>query len=243
VFKLYGGKGWKRAMLMQLVGLPMVAVVLFMISDITAILYESSMAMPLRNIAGVFALFILVCLPLQIVGTIIGRGRASRFSFPCRVRHLRRPIPTKSPAFLPLTVLLGGVIPFGCVFIELYFLFSSFWSHKFYYVYGFMILVLVIFCCVLVCVSITSVYVILNSEDYRWAWVSFLSCSSTAFYAFVYAIYYFWRSTRMTGLLQFVYYINATLFFCICLGLFCGALGYTGASRFVRLIYRNVKCD
>ena len=42
------------------------------------------------------------------------------------------------PAFLiPLT----GVLPFGSIFIEMYFIFTSFWNYKFYYVYGFMLLV------------------------------------------------------------------------------------------------------
>ncbi len=31
--------------------------------------------------------------------------------------------------------------------------------------------------------------------------------------------------------------------FCTGLALLCGAVGYMGASAFVRTIYRNVKCD
>ncbi len=38
-------------------------------------------------------------------------------------------------------VLLGGVLPFGSIFIEMYFIFTSFWAYKIYYVYGFMLLV------------------------------------------------------------------------------------------------------
>ena len=33
-----------------------------------------------------------------------------------------------------------GVLPFGSIFIEMYFVFTSFWNYKFYYVYGFMFL-------------------------------------------------------------------------------------------------------
>ncbi len=39
---------------------------------------------------------------------------------------------------------LSGILPFGSIFIEMYFMFSSFWNYKFYYVYGFLLLVFVI---------------------------------------------------------------------------------------------------
>ena len=41
-------------------------------------------------------------------------------------------------------ILVGGVLPFGAVFIELFFILSSIWLHQFYYVFGFLMLVFVI---------------------------------------------------------------------------------------------------
>lgn len=49
-----------------------------------------------------------------------------------------------------------------------YFIFTSFWAYKIYYVYGFMLLVLVILAVVTVCVTIVCTYFLLNAEDYRW---------------------------------------------------------------------------
>ena len=37
-------------------------------------------------------------------------------------------------------ILVGGILPFGSIFIEMYFIFTSFWAYKIYYVYGFMLL-------------------------------------------------------------------------------------------------------
>ena len=54
----------------------------------------------------------------------------------------------------PVLVCLGGVLPFGSIFIEMYFVFTSFWNYKFYYVYGFMLLVFVILMAVTLCVTI-----------------------------------------------------------------------------------------
>ena len=82
-------------------------------------------------------------------------------------------------------VMLGGVLPFGSIFIEVwvvywgkgpslsalchrYFIFTSFWQYKIYYVFGFMLLVYIIMLVVTVCVTIVCTYFLLNSEDYRW---------------------------------------------------------------------------
>ena len=94
--------------------------------------------------------------------------------------------------------ILAGIVPFGCLFIEMYFILSAVWSHnKIYYVYGFMFAILVLLCLVIVCVSITCTYILLNAEDYRWQWQSYISCAATALYVFLYTIHYFYNSTQM----------------------------------------------
>lgn len=60
------------------------------------------------------------------------------------------------------------VSPFPSSPSHRYFIFTSFWAYKIYYVYGFMMLVLVILCIVTVCVTIVCTYFLLNAEDYRW---------------------------------------------------------------------------
>jgi transmembrane 9 superfamily protein 3 len=50
----------------------------------------------------------------------------------------------------------------------MYFVFTSFWAYKIYYVYGFMLLVVVMLWIVTACVAIVGVYFLLNAEDYRW---------------------------------------------------------------------------
>jgi transmembrane 9 superfamily protein 3 len=61
-------------------------------------------------------------------------------------------------------VFAGGLLPFGSIFIEMYFVFTSFWAYKIYFVYGFMLLVLVILTIVTICVTIVCSYLLLNSE-------------------------------------------------------------------------------
>ena len=54
------------------------------------------------------------------------------------------------------------------LFVYRYFIFTSFWAYKIYYVYGFMLLVFLILTIVTVCVTIVCTYFLLNAEDYRW---------------------------------------------------------------------------
>lgn len=77
-----------------------------------------------------------------------------------------------------------------------YFIFTSFWAYKIYYVYGFMLLVVVLLLVVVVCVTIVAAYFLLNAEDYRWHWTSFLAAASTAGYVYIYATYYFFFKTK-----------------------------------------------
>ena len=75
------------------------------------------------------------------VGTVLGRNLAGQPDYPCRVNAVPRPIPEKKWFMEPAVIAaLGGVLPFGSIFIEMYFIFTSFWAYKIYYVYGFMLL-------------------------------------------------------------------------------------------------------
>jgi len=244
IFRMFGGQQWKRTMVYQCLFMPGVVFMSFVVINTTAIFYRATMTVPFKTIFIIIVLFLAVCVPLHTVGTLLGRRAASERSFPCRVHHLKRPIPTKHWAFTPVMTMVAGIVPFGCLFIEMYFILSAVWSHnKIYYVYGFMFAILVLLCLVIICVSITCTYILLNAEDYRWQWQSYISCAATALYVFLYTIHYFYNSTQMSGFLQTVYYFGTSFNFCIGLALFCGSLGFIGSSKFVFLIYSNIKAE
>ena len=111
-----------------------------------------------------------VCHPtIDISGNVLGRNLFGQPNNPCRVNPVARPIPEKKWFMEPAVIIfLGGILPFGSIFIEMYFIFTSFWAYKIYYVYGFMLLVFLILAIVTVCVTIVCSYFLLNAEDYRW---------------------------------------------------------------------------
>jgi len=54
-------------------------------------------------------------------------------------------------------VVLGGILPFGACFVELFFILSSMWMDQYYYVFGFTLLVFVIL--LVTCAEVTVVLV------------------------------------------------------------------------------------
>lgn len=69
---------------------------------------------------AVTCICIFVILPLTLVGTILGRNLAGTPDAPCRVNAVPRPIPEKKWFMEPLVIImLGGILPFGSIFIEM----------------------------------------------------------------------------------------------------------------------------
>ena len=85
-----------------------------------AIYYHASRAIPFGTMVAVTCICIFVILPLTLVGTVVGRNLDGQPDYPCRVNAVPRPIPEKKWFMEPaVIVLLGGVLPFGSIFIEM----------------------------------------------------------------------------------------------------------------------------
>ena len=175
------GETWIRTMILTASLFPGVCFVITMVLNFVAFMYRSLAAVPFSSVVAVLLIWAFIAFPLCIVGTILGRNWSGSVEHPCRINAIPRLIPDKRwYATPPVLIGLGGVLPFGSIFIEMYFVFTSFWNYKFYYVYGFMLLVYIILTIVTVCVTIVVTYFLLNNEDYRWPWTSFCASASTA---------------------------------------------------------------
>jgi len=244
LYKRYGGQKWKQGMMLTAVLLPAVCFCVAFLLNTVAVFYESKSSVSAYTMVSMMFIWLLVACPLLVVGTFVGRSTTVTGDFPVRVNNMHRPIPDNNWYSKPSTLaLLSGILPFGSIFIEMYFVFTSFWNYKFYYVYGFMFLVYCILLIVTIFVTIVSTYFLLNAEDYRWQWTSFASGGSTALYVFLYSMYYFMTRTRMSGLLQTSFYFGYMALFCMALFVMTGTVGYLGSNWFVRKIYTVIKSD
>jgi len=238
------GKNWIKCMVFTAILFPGLCVGISFMLNFIAIAYGSLAAIPFLTMVVVALLWSLVSVPLTLVGTVVGRNYSGKADNPCRISPVPRPVPDKNWYLQPwVNILLGGILPFGSIFIEMYFIFTSFWHYKYYYVYGFMLLVFLILQVVTICVTIVSTYFLLNSEDYRWQWTALLSAGSTAVYVYIYSVYYFFIKTKMSGFFQTLFYFGYMGMFCAGLGLLTGAVGFIGTTVFVRRIYNNVHID
>ena len=60
--------------------------------------------------------------------------------------------------------MVGGLLPFAAVFIELFFIMKSIWLDQYYYMYGFLAVVFVILLITCVEITIVIIYFTLCSE-------------------------------------------------------------------------------
>ncbi|KAL8222758.1 hypothetical protein R6Q57_020157 [Mikania cordata] len=223
-----GGKTWIKSMILTASLFPFLCFGIGFILNTIAIFYGSLAAIPFGTMVVVFVIWAFISFPLALLGTVVGRNWSGAPNNPCRVKTIPRPIPMKKWYLTPSVVsLMGGLLPFGSIFIEMYFVFTSFWNYKVYYVYGFMLLVFLILIIVTVCVTIVGTYFLLNAENYYWQWTSFFSAASTAIYVYLYSIYYYYVKTKMSGFFQTSFYFGYTAMFCLGLGILCGPLSNT----------------
>jgi len=128
---------------------------------------------------------------------VLSRYRKDKIENPSRVKQIARAIPQQPSYMQPLAMYaVGGVLPFAAVFIELFFIMSSIWEEQTYYVFGFLLLSLVLL--VLTCaeISVVMVYFLLCCEDHRWWWRAYLTSGASAVYIFVYSAIYFFTNVR-----------------------------------------------
>jgi len=142
-----------------------------------------------------------------------------------------------------LTSLIGGILPFGAVFTELFFIMSSLWQHQFYYLFGFLALFLAILILTCTEISIALTYFQLTTEDYCWWWRAFLSSASSSLYVFLHSILYFHTSLQITHMSGTVLYFGYMFVISLVFFLVTGSIGLVSSFFFVRAIYGSIKVD
>lgn len=138
---------------------------------------------------------------------------------------------------------MGGILPFGCIFIQLFFILNSIWAHQTYYMFGFLFLVTVIL--VITCSETTILlcYFHLAAEDYNWWWRSYLTSGMTGIYFMLYAMHFFNSKLHIDETSSAILYFGYTLLMTTLVVLFTGTIGFFACFWFVTKIYSAVKVD
>lgn len=163
---------------------------------------------------------------------------------PVRTNQIPRQIPDQSIYTQPIPgIIMGGVLPFGCIFIQLFFILSSLWSSQMYYMFGFLFLVFLIL--VITCSETTILlcYFHLCAEDYHWWWRSFFTSGFTSVYLFIYCCHYFATKLPIKDSASTFLYFGYTALMVFLFFLLTGSIGFFACFWFIRKIYSVVKVD
>lgn len=243
LYKSLRGAEWKLLTLLTATMYPGLIFLVIFVLNFFIWSRGSTAAIPFGTFVALLLMWFCISVPLVFVGAFFGFKQPLP-NPPVRTNEIPRQIPEQewymSSVF---TMLIGGILPFGAVFIELFFIMSSVWLQRFYYVFGFLALVLLILIVTCAEISIVLAYFQLCNEDYEWWWRSFFNSASAGLYLFVYSIVYFRTQLEIDELvptlLYYAYMGIASMVFC----LVTGTVGLLSTWLFVWLIYGAVKVD
>jgi len=203
-----GGDQWKPNLVLTAVLFPIVIFSLIGLLNLFLIGASASGAVPFGTILAILLLWFLISVPLSVAGYFYGMKHGA-FTQPVRTHPIPRQIPPK-PWYLKTyqSAILGGILPFGAAFVELYFVLSSLFGNRAYYAFGFLFLTFAVVALTTATVTVLFIYFILCAEEYRWQWRAFLIGGGSAFWLFAYGMWYWASRLSLDSLTSVVLYFG-----------------------------------
>lgn len=243
LYRTFGGVKWKLCLTVSALLLPGVVFGIIFFLNLVFWIYGSSAAIPFLALLSILSLWLGVSAPLNFIGGMIG-FRQKEIDFPVRVNKIPRGVPHQTFFSKPFFgMLVGGGLPFGCIFLQMFFILNSIWGHNTYYMFGFLFIVFLLLLIICALNTVLLSYFHLCSEDYCWQWRSFLNASSVGLYVLGYSLYFYLTKLAIEGVKNLVLFFGYTTVFTLLVGLFTGSVGYVSTLIFVRKIYGLIKID
>ncbi|PWZ52357.1 Transmembrane 9 superfamily member 11 [Zea mays] len=234
--------GWKSVAWRASFAFPGVGFTVFTVLNCVLWYNGSTGAVPLLLFVVILLLWFFVSVPLTLAGGLLA-SRGRHIEFPVRANKIARQVPAAqcSPWVF---VVVAGTLPFGTLFIELFFIMSSLWLGRVYYVFGFLLVVLALLVTVCAEVSVVLTYMGLCVEDWRWWWRAFFASGSVALYTLGYAVYYLvFELHSLAGPVSAALYVGYSLLMALAVMLATGAVGLGASFCFVHYLFSTVKLD
>ena len=128
--KTLKGQDWKRNIILTSCLLPGTIFGVSFVLNFFVWGEKSSSAVPFGTMFALLVLWLGISVPLVFLGAYFGYRRKPP-DLPVRINQIPRQVPEQVWYMQPtFSVVVGGVLPFGAVFIELFFILSSIWLHQ-----------------------------------------------------------------------------------------------------------------
>ncbi|TPX14065.1 uncharacterized protein E0L32_000459 [Thyridium curvatum] len=243
VYKSFNGEKWKLNIALTPLLVPGIVFSTFFFLNLFLWAKQSSGAVPLTTMIVIVGIWFVFSVPLSVAGSYFG-FRAPAIEAPVHTNQIPRQIPPTTAYLRPIpSMLLVGILPFGAIFVELYFIMSSIWFSKIYYMFGFLFLCYGLMIITCAAVTVLMVYFLLCAENYHWQWRAFLAAGTSAAYIFANAMIYWVSKLSLGGLSGSVLYIGYSALISFLFFILTGSIGFFASWWFTRKIYSSIKID
>ncbi|SCW04262.1 LAFE_0H09648g1_1 [Lachancea fermentati] len=242
-YKFFGGQLWKVNMILTPILVPGSLFATVLALNFFLIFVKSAGAIPFGTMCVIVALWFLFSIPLSIAGSLVAWKRCKWDEHPTRTNQIARQIPFQ-PWYLKTipAAMIAGIFPFGSIAVELYFIYSSLWFNKIFYMFGFLFFAFLLWTLTTSLVTVLLTYYSLCMENWKWQWRGFwLGGAGCAIYVFLHSILL--TKFKLGGLTTIVLYTGYSLVISVLCCLITGAVGFLSSLWFVRRIYASIKVD
>jgi len=244
VYIMMGGQRKRRNTLLSAFMLPGLIFSVWFIADIVLWSKKSSAGPSVGLMFALLGMWFGIMVPLVIIGSYLANRRAMG-EFPVSTNQIPRLCPTVVWYMNPfLLTLASGLLPFGTIFNELFFMMSAMWSHHFFYLFGIVLVVFTLLVVIAAEVAIVLCYFQLFNEDYHWWWRPFYSAGVTVAYILIYALFFFSFTLDLSSSAASVFlYLGYTLIMAFVIFAILGTAGFYASLLFVNKIYSTIHID
>ncbi|KAF1356434.1 hypothetical protein BDV97DRAFT_341816 [Delphinella strobiligena] len=242
-YRFFQGDSWKLLFLYTPLVVPGIVFGVFFLLNLFVWARASSGAVPFTTMLVIVCIWFIISVPLSYGGSWLG-FKTTELNNPVRTNQIPRQIPPSQGYLRPLpSMLLVGVLPFGAIFVELYFIMNSIWFNRIYYMFGFLFLCYGLMVVTSAAVTILMVYFLLCAENYHWQWRAFCTAGASAGYVFAYAMLYWMRTLSFSSWTSGVLYLGYSLLLSVLWFVLTGTIGFFASWSFVHRIYSSLKID
>lgn len=242
IYRFFGGENWKLNMILTPILVPGILFLAIIFLNFFLIFANSSGAIPLGTMIAIVIIWFVVSVPLSVLGSL-WQSKRSVFSVPVRTNQIPRQIPKQEWYLRTIPVMLiSGLFPFGSIAVELYFIFSSLWFNRIYYMFGFLFFCFILMILTTALISVLTIYYTLCNENYKWQWKSFFVGGGCAIYVFLHSLY-FLSDEKFNDFISFVLYSGYSAIISLLVFIVCGSVGFLSNLFFTRKIYSQIKID